>query len=57
MKYRIKSLDGLRGWASFAVLLSHAWVCFLMWALPEYALTDEKVNNFFELNNIYGIFF
>jgi len=52
---RINFLDGLRGWASFVVLLNHILLCFLMVSMqiPNYGMSElvEDVSN----HNLFSI--
>jgi peptidoglycan/LPS O-acetylase OafA/YrhL len=57
---RVDFLDGIRGWASFAVLLSHILMCFLVLTTPflrydrERLTADISSNNYLDI--ICGIF-
>ncbi len=43
-KSRVIFLDGIRGWASFAVLLSHTIVCFLALSTPQLKFDKERLS-------------
>lgn len=58
---RIIFLDGIRGWASFAVLLSHTIVCFLAPSTPQLAFDKNRLTADISDGNyadiVFGLFF
>jgi peptidoglycan/LPS O-acetylase OafA/YrhL len=56
-KNRIDFLDGIRGWASFSVLLSHTIVCFLALSTPQLQFTKERLKNSLIENNFIDFIF